>query len=48
MKKETYTVSLFIISMIMISLVFLIAKHYKNEVHKLDQRVKKLELLIKQ
>ncbi len=30
----------------MISIVFLIAKHYKTEVKKLDERVKKIEILI--
>jgi hypothetical protein len=46
MKKDTYIISLLIISIIMISLVFLIAKHYKTEVKKLDERVKKIEILI--
>jgi hypothetical protein len=46
MKKDTYIISLLIISIIMISIVFLIAKHYKTEVKKLDERVKKIEILI--
>jgi hypothetical protein len=46
MKKDTYTISLLIITIIMISFVFLIAKHYKVEVKKLDERVKKLEIII--
>lgn len=46
MKKDTYTISLLVISIIMISIVFLIAKHYKTEVKKLDERVKKIEILI--
>jgi hypothetical protein len=47
MKKDTYTLSLLVITIIMISFVFLIAKHYKTEVKKLDERVKKLEIFIK-
>jgi hypothetical protein len=46
MKKSTYTASLMVVTIIMLSLVFLIAKHYKGEVKKLDERVKKLEILI--
>jgi len=46
MKKDTYTVSLLIVTIIMVSLVFLIAKHYKSEVKKLDERVKKLEIIL--
>jgi hypothetical protein len=46
MKKDTYTISLFIVTIIMVSFVFLIAKHYKGEVKKLDERVKKLEIII--
>ncbi len=46
MKKDTYTLSLLVITIIMVSLVFLIAKHYKSEVKKLDERVKKLEIII--
>lgn len=48
MKKNTYIASLMVVTIIMLSLVFLIAKHYKGEVKKLDQRVKKLEILIKE
>lgn len=48
MKKDTYTASLMIVAIIMLSLVFLIARHYKNEVKKLDQRVKTLEIFIKE
>jgi preprotein translocase subunit YajC len=47
MKKDTYTLSLLVITIIMISFVFLIAKHYKTEVKKLDERIKKLEIFIK-
>ena len=47
MKKETYTISLFIITMVMLCMVFFIAKHYKNEVENLEKRIKKLETLIK-
>jgi preprotein translocase subunit YajC len=47
MKKDAYTLSLLVITIIMISFVFLIAKHYKTEVKKLDERVKKLEIFIK-
>jgi hypothetical protein len=46
MKRDTYTISLLVITIVMFSLVFLIAKHYKSEVKKLDQRIKKLEIII--
>jgi hypothetical protein len=46
MKKDTYTLSLLVVTIIMVSLVFLIAKHYKGEVKKLDERVKKLEIIV--
>jgi hypothetical protein len=47
MKKDTYTISLMVVTIIMLLFVFLIAKHYKSEIKKLDHRVKKLEILIK-
>jgi hypothetical protein len=46
MKKETYKISLMIVTLIMVTFVFLIAKHYKSEVKKLDERVKRLEIIL--
>jgi hypothetical protein len=48
MKKDTYTASLMIVTIIMLSFVFLIARHYKGEIKELDRRVKKLEIIIKE
>lgn len=46
MKKEVSATSLIIVTIIMVSFVFLIANHYKNEVKKLDARVKRLEIIL--
>lgn len=48
MKKETYSIYLLIVTIIMLCFVFLIAKHYKSEVKELDKRIKKLEIKIEE
>ncbi len=46
MKQDSQTKILFMATIIMLMMVFLIAKHYKNEVFELKQDIKKLEILI--
>jgi cell division protein FtsL len=46
MKQDLQTKILFIVTIIMLIMVFLIAKHYRNEVFELKQDIKKLEILI--
>lgn len=46
MKKDLQTKILFIITIIMLIMVFFIAKHYKDEVLILKKEIKKLEILI--
>jgi cell division protein FtsL len=46
MKQDSQTKILFIATIIMLIMVFLIAKHYRNEVFELKQDIKKLEILI--
>jgi cell division protein FtsL len=46
MKQDSQTKILFMATIIMLMMVFLIAKHYRNEVFELKQDIKKLEILI--
>ena len=46
MKKDTQTKVFFIINIIMLMMVFYIAKHYRDEVLELKKEIKKLEILI--
>lgn len=46
MKKDPQTKILFIVTIIMLVMVFLIAKHYRDEVLVLKKEIKKLEILI--
>ena len=46
MKKDPQTKILFIVTIIMLVMVFLIAKHYRDEVYALKIEIKKLEILI--
>ncbi len=46
MKKDPHTKILFIVTIIMLVMVFLIAKHYRDEVFALKKEIKKLEILI--
>jgi cell division protein FtsL len=46
MKKDPQTKILFIITIIMLIMVFFIAKHYRDEVLNLKKEIKKLEILI--
>lgn len=47
MKKENYTISLLIISIIMLTMVLLIANHYKNDLKETNKKIKELEIIIK-
>lgn len=46
MKKDIQTKILFITTIIMLIMVFLIAKHYRDEVLALKKEIKNLEILI--
>lgn len=46
MKKDPQTKILFIVTIIMLIMVFFIAKHYRDEVSDLKMEIKKLEILI--
>lgn len=46
MKKDPQTKILFIVTIIMLIMVFLIAKHYRDEVFALKKDIKNLEILI--
>jgi uncharacterized membrane protein len=46
MKRDVHTKILFIISIIMLVMVFFIAKHYRDEVYDLKKRFRNLEILI--
>jgi cell division protein FtsL len=46
MKKDPQTKILFIVTIIMLVMVFFIAKHYRDEVYALKIEIKKLEILI--
>lgn len=46
MKKDPQTKILFIVTIIMLIMVFFIAKHYRDEVFTLKMEIKKLEILI--
>lgn len=46
MKKDLHTKILLIVTIIMLMMVFFIAKHYRDEVLALKKEIKKLEILI--
>ena len=46
MKKDLYSKILFVVVIVMLTMVFFIAKHYRDEVYDLKYRIKKLEILI--
>ncbi len=46
MKTDLQTKILLVITIIMLIMVFLIAKHYRDEVFTLKKDIKKLEILI--
>lgn len=46
MKKDPHTKILLIVTIIMLVMVFLIAKHYRDEVFALKKEIKKHEILI--
>lgn len=46
MKKDIQTKILFMVTIIMLLMVFYIAKHYRDEVYELKLKIEKLEILI--
>lgn len=46
MKKDPQTKILFLVTILMLVMVFFIAKHYREEVSDLKMQIKKLEILI--
>ena len=46
MKKDIQTKILFMVTVIMLLMVFYIAKHYRDEVYELKLKIEKLEILI--